>query len=54
MNKLLPVALLLLSCGSTLAQYKVVRPDGSITYTDRHGLKRFARALRGLLLTRSA
>ena len=27
--------LLLLSCTCALAQYKVVRPDGSITYTDR-------------------
>ena len=35
MNKLLPTALLLLSCGAALAQYKVIRPDGSITYTDR-------------------
>ncbi len=31
-----PAALLLmLSCGAALAQYKVIRPDGSITYTDR-------------------
>lgn len=35
MNKLLPAALLLLSCGAALAQYKVIRPDGSVTYTDR-------------------
>ena len=35
MNKLLPVALFLVSCGSALAQYKVIRPDGSVTYTDR-------------------
>ena len=36
MNKLLPVStLLLLCCGAAVAQYKVVRPDGSVTYTDR-------------------
>lgn len=35
MNKLLPAALLLMSCGAALAQYKVIRPDGSVTYTDR-------------------
>jgi len=35
MNKLLPAALLSIACTAALAQYKVIRPDGSVTYTDR-------------------
>ncbi|HLL10273.1 MAG TPA: glutaredoxin family protein [Rubrivivax sp.] len=35
MNKSLAAALVLMSCGAAWAQYKVIRPDGSVTYTDR-------------------